>query len=83
MAGVSTPEGEVTLDPFYDLVRKNVQIQGVWVSDTSHLLRSIRMVEAGGFPFEKLIDHRCPLDQATTALELMRDRKVMKAVLVP
>ena len=81
--GVATPEGEVKLRIFEELNRKNARIHGVWVSDTSHLMQAIRMVRAGGFPFERLIDHRCGLDEATQALELMRDRKIMKAVLLP
>lgn len=81
--GVATPEGEVSMRIFEDLVRKNVRVVGVWVSDTSHLVRSIRLVEAGGFPFEKLVDHRTDLEGATEALGMMRDRKIMKAVILP
>ena len=81
--GVATPEGEVKLSIFEELNRKNAHIHGVWVSDTSHLVQSIRMVEASGLPFDKLIGHRCGLEGATHALELMRDREVMKSVIVP
>ena len=81
--GVATPEGEVSLSIFEELNRKNARIHGVWVSDTSHLTQAIRMVQNSGYPFEKTVDHRCTLDEATQALELMRDRKAMKAVLLP
>jgi threonine dehydrogenase-like Zn-dependent dehydrogenase len=83
LAGVSTPEGEVGFRVFEDLVRRNARIVGVWVSDTSHLVRAIRLVKAGGFPFDKLIDHRCRLDDATDALVRMRDRRIIKAAILP
>ena len=81
--GVATPEGEVSFSIFEDINRKNASIRGVWVSDTSHLVQAIRMVESSGYPFEKTVDHTCSLEEATHALELMRDRKVMKAVIRP
>ena len=81
--GVATPEGEVSLSIFEELNRKNARIHGVWVSDTSHLMQALRLVRNSGYPFEKTVDHRCSLREATTALELMRDRKIMKAVIRP
>lgn len=83
LPGVSTPVGEVKMRLFEDLIRKNVRMAGVWVSDTRHLVQAIRLVEDGGFPFEKLIDYRAGLDGATDALARMRDRKAMKAVIIP
>ena len=81
--GVATPEGEVSLSIFEEVNRKNVRIQGVWVSDTSHLIKSMRLFQSGAYPVEKLVDHRCGLDEATGALELMHGRKIMKAVITP
>lgn len=83
LPGVSTPVGEVRMRLFEDLIRKNVRVAGVWVSDTRHLVQAIRLVEAGGFPFGKLIDHRAALEDATEVLARMRDRKAVKAVILP
>ena len=83
MPGIATPVGEVSFSIFEDIARKNVRVQGVWVSDTAHLFKSVNLVESGRYPFEKIVTHTFPLEQATTALEKMRDREAMKAVLLP
>jgi len=81
--GIATPVGTVPISLFEDLARKNVSIQGVWVSDTSHLYRAIRLVLSGRFPCHELVTHTFPLDQATTALEKIEHREAVKAVLLP
>ncbi|MFC1735355.1 zinc-binding dehydrogenase [Candidatus Hydrogenedentota bacterium] len=83
MPGIATPVGEVSIPVFEDIARKNVTIQGVWVSDTSHLYQAIRLVETERFPFEKLVTHRFSLDDATKALEVMESKEAIKAVLLP
>lgn len=83
MPGVATPIGDITLKAFEDIARRNVRIQGIWVSDTSHLYRAIRLVESGKYPFEKIITHKYTLDKATTAMQKMRNREAMKATLTP
>jgi threonine dehydrogenase-like Zn-dependent dehydrogenase len=60
-----------------------VNLQGVWVSDTGHLHRAIELVQSGKYPFERLVTHRFPLDQATEALETMERREAIKIVLKP
>lgn len=83
LPGIATPVGEVPFSLYEDVARKNVRIQGVWVSDTSHLYQSIRLVRSGRFPFEKLVTHRFSLEEATAALETMESREAIKAVLIP
>ena len=41
MVGLGTPVGDVTLPPFEALGRRNVRLQGVWVSDVRHTLRAV------------------------------------------
>ena len=62
--------------------RKRIGL-GVWVSDTSHLWRAINLVASGRYPFEKLITHRFPLEDATRALEVTERKESVKAVLLP
>ena len=81
--GVAIPIGEVPIDFYEDVARKNVRIQGVWVSDTSHLHQAVRLVLSRKYPFEKLVTHRFKLEQATQALETVEVREAMKAVLLP
>jgi threonine dehydrogenase-like Zn-dependent dehydrogenase len=83
LPGVGTPVGALEVLPFEHLVRRNVNLQGVWVSDTSHLWRAIRLVLSRRFPFEKLVTHRFPLSEATEALTATASREALKAVLLP
>lgn len=83
LPGVATPIGEVPVRFFEDVSVKNVRLQGVWVSDTSHLCRAVRLVEKGRFPLDKLVTHVLPLNDAASALELTGTREAVKAVLVP
>jgi threonine dehydrogenase-like Zn-dependent dehydrogenase len=82
LPGVATPIGEVPVRFFEDVSVKNVRLQGVWVSDTSHLCRAVRLVEKGRFPLEKLVTHVFSLDEATSGLEVTASRDAVKAVLV-
>jgi len=81
--GIATPVGEVSIPVFEMMARKNVRMQGVWCSDTNHLYAAIRLVAAGRYPFEKIVTHTFPLEEATDALRKMQSREAMKAVLLP
>ena len=81
--GIATPVGEWPVPLFEQIARKNVSLQGVWVSDTRHLWQAIRLVFGRKYPFDKLITHRFPLAQATEALGVMASKEAIKAVLVP
>jgi threonine dehydrogenase-like Zn-dependent dehydrogenase len=81
--GIATPVGEVPVALFEQLARKNVRLQGVWVSDTGHLWQAMRLVLSRRYPFEKLVTHRLPLAGATDALRVMASKEALKAVLVP
>ncbi len=81
--GIATPVGTVPFALYEDLSRKSVRVQGVWVSDTSHLYQALQLVLSGRFAFDRLVTHRLPLEQATEALEAVERREAVKAVLVP
>jgi len=81
--GIATPQKEISIELFKTIARKNVRLQGVWVSDTSHLWRAANLVAGGRYPFDRLITHRFPLDQATRALEVTASKEAVKAVLLP
>jgi len=81
--GIAVPVGEWPVALFEQIARKNVNLQGVWVSDTAHLHQAIRLVLSGRYPFEKLVTHRFPLEDATKALEVMAGKEAIKAVLLP
>lgn len=83
LVGFGTPVGDWSLAPFEALVRKNVRVQGVWVSDMRHTLQAISLVRANQAALRGLVTHRFPLQEATAALEAVRSRKAIKAILVP
>jgi threonine dehydrogenase-like Zn-dependent dehydrogenase len=81
--GFSQPPGDCRVDFFSDVVRKNLKIQGVWVSATRHTWQSMRLVQDNPALFAKMITHRYPLAQANEAIQAMAGREALKAVLVP
>ncbi|MQY60015.1 MAG: alcohol dehydrogenase catalytic domain-containing protein [Clostridia bacterium] len=83
LPGVATPIGSISINFYEDVARKNVRIQGVWVSDTAHLYQAVKLVLSKKYPFEKLITHRFKLEEATEALKIVDVRKAVKAVLIP
>jgi len=83
LPGVATPIGSISISFYEDVARKNIRIQGVWVSDTSHLYQAVKLVLSKKYPFKKLITHRFRLEEATEALKVVDARQAMKAVITP
>jgi threonine dehydrogenase-like Zn-dependent dehydrogenase len=82
-AGFGEPHGKMELDCFADIGRKNLRLQGVWVSETRHTHMALQLVSSRLQDFARLITHRFPLSQADEALRVMRSREAIKAVLFP
>jgi len=82
-AGFGEPAGSVEFPWFENVVRRNLTVQGVWVSDTRHVLEALRVVQMNFEKFAKMITHRFGLEEATEALESVDSRKAVKAVLIP
>ncbi|MGI6368058.1 MAG: zinc-binding dehydrogenase [Anaerolineae bacterium] len=83
LVGFGTPVGSLSLAPFEQIVRRNVNIQGVWVSDLRHTLRAISAIRQNPQGMAGLVSHRIPLYQATEALQAVERRETLKAVLLP
>ena len=81
--GFGAPVGEMTMPPFETLVRKNVRLQGVWVSDVRHTLQALSLIRKHPGGFSSLVTHRFDLSDTTKALEAVARRQAMKAVLLP
>jgi len=81
--GFGDPNGSVTLDCYYDIVRKNLRYQGVWVSDTKHLNMAVNVVLQNKELFKKMVTNIYKLTDATKALEDMGNRNTIKSVLKP
>jgi threonine dehydrogenase-like Zn-dependent dehydrogenase len=83
LPGVAVPVGEIPVRFYEDVSRRNLRIQGVWVSDQTHLQTAIELVLAGRYPFGDLITHRVRLEEANDALAALARREVLKAVILP
>jgi len=79
--GYSQPAGSETIDFYRDIVSKNVRVRGVWVSDAKHLRDAVSLATAEPALFARLVTHRFDLGDADEALDVMADRKALKAVL--
>jgi threonine dehydrogenase-like Zn-dependent dehydrogenase len=81
--GVAVPLGQTPVSFYEDVSVRNLTVQGVWVSDTSHFYQAVRLVTAGKYPFAELVSHRFGLSQANQAQEAARTPEAVKVVLVP
>lgn len=82
-AGFGEPHGAMELDCFHDIGRKNLRLQGVWVSDVRHTHMALQLIMKRPQDFKKLITHTFRLDQANEALRTMKSKEAVKAVLLP
>jgi threonine dehydrogenase-like Zn-dependent dehydrogenase len=82
-AGFGEPHGTMELDCFYDIGRKNLRLQGVWVSEVRHTHMALKLMTSRPQDFKKLITHTFRLDQANEALRAMKSKEAVKAVLLP
>ncbi|HNS31508.1 MAG TPA: zinc-binding dehydrogenase [bacterium] len=83
IAGVAVPVGAVGIDIYENLVRKNATVKGIWVSDTSHLLKAFNVAEKYKTSLGKLISRRYSLEDARAAIESVNDKDVLKSVIMP
>lgn len=83
LVGYGEPSGEVSLKPFEHIGRKNLHLQGIWVSDSRHLKWALELIYSDPQPFAQLVTHRFPLEEANKAMDLVHRREAMKVVLVP
>jgi threonine dehydrogenase-like Zn-dependent dehydrogenase len=83
LAGFGQPGGSLAFDLYTDIVRKNLRLQGVWVSHTRHTHAALALVARHPEAFAKLVTRKYSLRQATEALEAAKRREGMKLVLAP
>jgi threonine dehydrogenase-like Zn-dependent dehydrogenase len=81
--GFGEPNGKIELDCFTDIVRKNLNYQGVWVSDTKHTNQAVEAILGNPELFAEMITHRFKLEEANQALKVISERNAVKAVIEP
>jgi len=82
-AGFGEPHGTIEVDCFHDLGRKNLRLQGVWVSDTRHTHMALQLMLGHLQDFKRMITHRFPLSAANEAIRVMKTKEAVKAILLP
>lgn len=81
--GFGQPMGTFPFDGHEHLVRKNLKLQGVWVSDTTHTYQAMSIVKNHQEVFRKMVTYRFPLEEANEAISVMEKQEAIKAVLLP
>ncbi len=81
--GFAQPAGVQQVEFYREVVKKNLRIQGVWVSDSSHTFRAMELCRKNADLFSKLVTHRLPLAEANRGLDLMAKKEALKVVLKP
>ncbi|MDF3003428.1 MAG: alcohol dehydrogenase, partial [Bacillota bacterium] len=58
-------------------------VKGVWVGDVKNTYQALKIYEKHKELLAEMISHRIPLKEADQALQLMEEKKTVKAVLIP
>jgi threonine dehydrogenase-like Zn-dependent dehydrogenase len=80
--GTAVPMGTIAVDLYYQIVLKQLRLQGVWTNDTRHIVQALQLVRRNPRVFADMITHRYPIDQANEALQSMAERKAIKTAIV-
>lgn len=80
--GTAVPMGAIPIDLYYQIVLKQLRLQGVWCNDTRHITQALQLVKRNPGVFADMITHRYPLEQANEALASMAERKAIKTAIV-
>ncbi len=85
VCGQYTDLGSTSIHPHAQLNRKHIEVHGCWGSDFSHLYRAVNVAakHAQRVPWREMIGARFGLGQANEALQVVENREVTKAVIVP
>lgn len=60
--------GTIDINPWAHLLANNITLVGSSGYGPDHFYQSLKILERGAFPFEKLVTHRLPLERAADAV---------------
>jgi L-iditol 2-dehydrogenase len=72
--GHFTDTGSIAFNPYTDLLRRNITIEGVYGYGSNYIgvfCRSIEFLENGSHPFELMVSHQVGLSQVQDAIEAL------------
>ncbi|MCX8052982.1 MAG: zinc-binding dehydrogenase [Armatimonadetes bacterium] len=82
IVGTAVPMGTIPIDFYYQIVLKQLRLQGAWTNDTRHIVQALSIVRRNAKVFSDMVTHRFGLDQANEALRSMAEREAIKAAIV-
>ncbi|MCL1928690.1 MAG: zinc-binding dehydrogenase [Treponema sp.] len=82
-AGIAVDVGQVSINWFRDVGRRNARIQGVWVGDSKNTWQALEVFTRYKPMLEKMVTHKIPLEKANDALMMVERKEAIKAVLIP
>lgn len=81
-AGIAVPAKKAEVD-WFELTKKNIAIQGVWVGDARHTYQALKIMKQNKEKLSGIISHRLKLSETNTALGIMKNKEGLKVVLIP
>jgi threonine dehydrogenase-like Zn-dependent dehydrogenase len=81
--GLAVPADPIPVELYSAVVNKDLTIRGVWAGDSSHLGKSIELVQSGNYPFDKLVTHRFKLEDHEEAWRVLTSKEGVKLVFEP
>ena len=83
--GFFVDNGEATINPHYDICKKEITVVGSWVytlRDYATTFDFLKRAKAIGLPLEKLITHKYPLEQVDAALKMNLRMEGIKVAII-
>lgn len=74
--GNFTDRGAVAINPYTDLLKRDITLAGVYGAGPDMQRRydtSLRLLERGGLPYDRVVSHRVPLARVGEALTALDD----------
>ncbi|MEM2896324.1 MAG: zinc-binding dehydrogenase [Candidatus Bathyarchaeia archaeon] len=82
--GHYTDKGSIEINPHH-ITRKQLRIHGSWGMAPRHYFKALRIIKRTWkkYGFDEIISHRFDLKDATEALRMVEEGKVVKAAILP
>jgi len=79
--------GAVEINMGLEIVQRNLTIHGIFAQTVEHFYRGLRVLEAGAFPYERLVTHKVPLRRIEEVIKnnsyFLDGRATLKVVVDP
>jgi threonine dehydrogenase-like Zn-dependent dehydrogenase len=66
--GNATDSGTIPFSPYRDLVSKKAILAGISGTGVKHYAEALKVLEKGGFPYQKMVSHQLPLERVAEGI---------------